>query len=83
MPVRPPARPPAWKNSATAERVFVKYYVGKILLKSEEKIKTLLKWKNVTELLHGLRTYITILVTGVTMLAVDRSTVRVVYMIYN
>jgi len=78
-----PVRPPAWKNSALAERVFVKFYVGKVLLKSDEKIYTFLKWKNVTELLHGLRTFTTTLVTGVTMLAVDRSTVHVVYLTYN
>jgi len=61
-----PIRPPVWNNSALAERVFVKFYVGEVLLKTDEKIQTLLKSKNITELLHGLRTFITTLVTGVT-----------------
>ena len=33
-----PVRPPAWNNSAQAERVFVKFYVREVLLKSDEKI---------------------------------------------
>jgi len=43
----------------------------------------LFKSKNITELLHGLRTLITTLVASVTMLAVDRSNVHAAYTIHN
>ena len=33
-----PVHPPAWNNSAPTGRVFVKFYVGEVLLKSDEKI---------------------------------------------